>query len=124
MRKLFSFLLFLSVSYLSLAQNCFNASIESGTLNGFTPYIGKVNSLAEVTLEEQKFDSTRQRIMHISEGYDTVALAHCEINQLLPVVPEGGGQYTVRLGNANIGAEVDLIGMDKLLQWVWSQMVE
>lgn len=111
MRVMLSCLFIFYYTHLILAQNCFNANIETGTLDGFTAFIGNINEDGEVILSEQVIDSTRHKIMHISEGFDTIALQNCEINKFLPVVPEDGEQFTLRLGNAYVGAEADLIGL-------------
>jgi len=111
MRMTLSILLIIYFHPSAFSQNCFDANLETGTLDGFTAFIGKINETGQVILEEQAVDSTRHKIMHISEGYDTIALQHCEINRLLPVVPADGGQFTLRLGNARVGAEADLIGL-------------
>ncbi len=111
MRMTLSILLFISLNTPSFSQNCFDANLETGTLDGFTAFVGKINETGQVIMEQQGVDSTRHKIMHISEGYDTIALQHCEINRLLPVVPQDGGQFTLRLGNAYVGAEADLIGL-------------
>ena len=111
MRLTFSLLLIVYLQTPSFSQNCFAADLESGTLDGFTAFIGKINESGQVILDQQIIDSTRHKIMHISDGFDTIALQHCEINRLLPVVPKDGGQFTLRLGNARVNAEADLIGL-------------
>ncbi len=111
MRFTFSILLLIYLPNPVFTQNCFDANLETGTLDGFTAFIGKIDKTGEVILEQQGVDSTRHKIMHISEGFDTIALQHCEINRLLPVVPADGGQFTLRLGNARVGSEADLIGL-------------
>ena len=111
MRVTFSFLFIFYFTTVSITQNCFSANIESGTLDGFTAFTGTINESGKVILEQQGIDSSRHRIMHISEGFDTIALRHCEINKFLPVVPEDGEQFTLRLGNGYAGAEADLIGL-------------
>ncbi len=111
MKPFFSTFLILALPFISIAQNCFNANIETGTLDGFTAFVGRIDETGQVIMEEQGINDDRHKIMHISEGFDTVALTHCEINKFLPVVPSEGGEYTLRLGNASVGAEADLIGL-------------
>ncbi len=94
---------------LAFTQDCWNADLETGTLEGFTAYYGTINEFGQVILEAQGALRYRHDIMHVSEGFDTVALAHCEINRLLPVVPPNGGQYTLRLGNAISGAKAEKV---------------
>ena len=93
----------------SYAQDCFNAGLEDGTLSGYETYRGKILEDGTVIIDNPTFNENQHRVMHISEGFDPIAELHCTINKMLPVVPDGGGQYTLRLGNGQSGSKAERV---------------
>ena len=109
MRSTLSLWITIFLPVIAFPQDCWNADLETGTLEGFTAYYGKINESGQVILEASGAIPYRHDIMHLSDGFDTVAFAHCVINRLLPVVPPNGGQYTLRLGNALSGSKAEKV---------------
>jgi len=102
---LLAFLLPLS----SYAQECFNAGLEDGTLSGYNTYRGQIQEDGTVIIENPALNENQHRVMHISEGFDPIAALHCTLNNMLPVVPQDGGQYTLRLGNSQSGSQAERV---------------
>lgn len=112
MRNTTLYLLLFVYPFLSYSQNCFNAGLEDGTLKGYTTYYGNIDKDGKVTIDQLGERPKQHRIMHIEEGIDPIAEKYCTINQHLPVVPEGGGQYTLRLGNSNTGGKAERVVLE------------
>ncbi|MBK9718361.1 MAG: gliding motility-associated C-terminal domain-containing protein [Saprospiraceae bacterium] len=93
----------------TIAQNCFDAGFESGTTQGYTTYIGNIDEQGNVVITTEFISPDRHRVMHKNEGFDPIAMTYCQVNKNLPIVPPGGGQYSMRLGNSNVGAEAERI---------------
>ncbi len=93
----------------SYAQECFNAGLEDGTLSGYETYRGEILEDGTVIIDNPTFNENQHRVMHINEGFDPIAELHCTINKMLPVVPDGGGQYTLRLGNGQSGSKAERV---------------
>lgn len=91
------------------SEDCTNAGFELGTSEGYDTYTGFINGEGQVVVRNPVLDVNRHKVVHISEGYDSIAANFCFLNQLLPVVPPGGGQFAMRLGNANKGAEAEKV---------------
>ena len=109
MKNSIAFLLASLIPYFSFSQECFNAGLEDGTLSGYATYHGRISANGTVTIETPGPSAQQHRIMHISEGFDPIAEAHCVTNKLLPVVPESAGQYTLRLGNSLTGGKAERV---------------
>lgn len=106
-------LLFISAALLNAqSENCDNAGFEFGTVNGYSTFVGEIEGNGAVIVNTPGIDPDRHRIMHISEGVDPIAALHCATNTELPVVPQGAGQYSMRLGNAFTGAEAERVILD------------
>lgn len=105
-----SFLLLLLLIQFPLAgQNCLNADFESGLTNGYITYTGAIDSVGNVTIDKLELDPKRFKVMHISDGIDSIAANFCTLNDSLPMVSKDGGQYSLRLGNARPDAEAEKI---------------
>ena len=109
MRKLTLYLLANLIPFCSYAQNCLNAGFEDGTLSGYTTYLGNISANGKVTIETAGSNDQQHKVMNISEGFDPIAELFCEVNKELPVVPDGAGEYTLRLGNAQSGAKAERV---------------
>ena len=106
----FKFLLFLlHLSAVAWSQNCFNAGLEHGTHDGYATFLGRIRADGQVIIQDPGPGPNRHRIMHISDGFDPIAESNCTLNQQLPVVAPGGGQYALRLGNSRAGAEAERV---------------
>jgi len=93
----------------SYSQDCFNAGLEDGTLSGYETYRGQILEDGTVIIDNPNLNENQHRVMHISEGFDPIAELNCIENKMLPVVPNDGGQYTLRLGNGQSGANAERV---------------
>ncbi len=93
----------------SNGQGCFNSDFETGTLEGYDTYTGSINENGKVVVDLPESDSSRFKIFHLGDGFDPIAATYCEINSKLPVVPNGGGQFALRLGNPQTNAQAERV---------------
>lgn len=91
------------------AQPVFDAGFESGTTAAWLTYTGQINSDGSLEINTPGPDTSRHRVMHISEGFDPIAEMECDTNKTLRVVPVGGGQYALRLGNSKSGSQAERV---------------
>ena len=112
MKQLFLVLILMflySLSVQSQEGNCGNAGFENGMPEGYETYIGSIDDDGTVIIATPGPDEDQHRIMNISEGIDPIAENNCTINDSLTVVPQGAGQYAMRLGNSDTGAEAERV---------------
>ena len=109
MRNFKLFLLAFLLPLNSYAQECFNAGLEDGTLSGYDTYRGKILENGTLVIENPELNENQHRVMHKSEGFDPIAALRCTVNKMLPVVSEGAGQYALRLGNPQSGANAERV---------------
>lgn len=104
-------LISLTLFHQSRAQsgNCDNAGFETGTADGYQTYVGRLDGRGNLVINTPGPDEERHRIMNISYGFDPIAERHCDINEFLAVVPQGAGQYAMRLGTAGTGAQAERV---------------
>ena len=93
------------------SQNCFNSDFESGDVSGYDTFIGTITNAGNIILNTETLDPERHKLVSILDGYDEIAMEHCDINKYLPVVPPSGGVYAMRLGNSNNGSEAERISL-------------
>ena len=91
------------------SQQCFNAGLETATLDGYATYLGRIRADGQVIIQDPGSNPERHRVMHISEGVDPIAQTYCTLNSQMPVVAPGGGQYALRLGNSRAGSEAERV---------------
>lgn len=89
--------------------SCDNASFELGTSEGYLTYTGTIDPDGRVVITTPGPTEEQHRVMRITDGFDPIAAEHCTINNELRVVPEGAGQYAMRLGNEDTGAEAERV---------------
>ncbi len=92
-----------------LAQNCFNAGFETGTLEGYETFMGDILEDGTVTIPYPGPGFNRHTVVHRDEDPDPIAAEFCDINSILPPVPNGGGQFAMRLGNSSAGAQAERV---------------
>lgn len=109
MQKITPCVLLLMLSIISNAQNCLNASLENGTLEGYETYIGTINEDGTVSVDILNTSQSQHKLMNIGDGFDEIAARNCITNKELPVVSPNGGDYTLRLGNSNVGAQAERV---------------
>ena len=105
-------LLFILISFIGLdvySQGCFNSDLETGNLDGYTPFVGNIAGDGTITINNQVFSPDQHRVHFILDGFDEIAEEFCIENRRLPVVPQGGGAYALRLGNSNNGAQAERV---------------
>jgi len=49
-----------------VGQECLNAGFESGLTNGYSTFIGSIDTFGNVVVDELKFDPERFAVMHIN----------------------------------------------------------
>lgn len=105
--------LFLSiVCYQVYAQNCFDAGFESGTTNGYKTYLGTIDEFGEIEFQNESFDDERFAITNQVQSIDPIAAVNCLVGfQLSPIAPSGG-RHSLRLGNAEGGAEAEKLVLE------------
>lgn len=109
MRQFTPCLLLFVFSIYSYSQNCLNAGFENGTLDGYRTYLGMIEPDGTVVVKTEDFNANQHRIMHISDGFDPIAMDNCIVNKYLPVVSENGGNHTLRLGNVGTDAKAEKV---------------
>ena len=109
MRQAFLLLLLLCFQVYVYGQACEHAGLESGNLSGYETFIGNILSDGTVTIDIPFEDQERHKLMHIDDGIDPIAEMFCDSFNILPVVPPDGGQYALRLGNSDNGAQAERI---------------
>jgi len=109
MKNTYFLLLLLLIQTPIVGQECLNAGFESGLADGYHTFIGSIDTFGNVVVNQLEFDPNRFTVMHIQDGIDSIAAKYCTINKSLKVVPDGGGQYALRLGNALAGAQAEKI---------------
>ncbi|MEL7159191.1 MAG: gliding motility-associated C-terminal domain-containing protein [Bacteroidota bacterium] len=105
------FLFGVSADLTAQACGCQNAGFEVGSVGCHRTSFGRVSSRDGVTLDMLGPHPDQHRIVQVSDGFDPIAERYCIENKQLPVVPEGGGRYAMRLGNARGGKRAESITM-------------
>jgi len=109
MKRSYFLLILLLVQSPLVGQHCLYADFESGLINGYMTYTGTIDSMGKVVIDQLDSDPNRFKVMHISDGIDTIAANFCTLNDSLPMVSKDGGQYALRLGNSRPDAEAEKI---------------
>ncbi|MEM9258338.1 MAG: gliding motility-associated C-terminal domain-containing protein [Bacteroidota bacterium] len=106
-----TFLFFLNYPSFVSAQtgSCDNAGFELGTPEGYLTYTGTIDPDGRVVINTLGLAEEQHRVMRITDGFDPIAAENCTINNELRVVPEGAGQYAMRLGNEDTGSEAERV---------------
>lgn len=94
------------------SQNCFNAGFETGTLEGYYTFMGEILEDGTVTIPYPGPGQNRHTIVHRDEDPDPIAAEFCDIYSTIPPVPDGGGQFAMRLGNSSAGAQAERVLME------------
>lgn len=107
---LFTLTMLISITNL-LAQdgNCDNAGFELGTSEGYQTFSGSIDDNGILVITTPGPSEDQHNIMRITDGFDPIAAANCVINNELPVVPSGAGQYAMRLGNSRTGSQAERV---------------
>ena len=107
--RLILFTLLSLITFKATSQGCFNSDFETGNLEGFTPFIGNILGDGTITINNQVLSPAQHKVHFVLDGFDEIAEEFCIENRKLPVVPQGGGAYALRLGNSNTGAQAERV---------------
>jgi gliding motility-associated-like protein len=96
---LLSLLFFVNTANINAQQlsSCTNADFE---MNNFNNWVGSIGGCCPVSMNTNGIYPGRHTIVS-GGGFDPHSLG------LIPLVPPGGGSYTVRLGNDNAGSQAE-----------------
>ena len=93
-------------SVLTAQNQCQNVGFEFGTLDGFEIFYGQTDDiLNNFALNPGTIDD-QHVLQRRTDGYDLLADMYCNFNKELPVVGQGLGEYSMRLGNSAGGKRV------------------
>jgi len=109
-QQLFTILLvasfFTSTSHLIGQSQCKNIGFEYGSLEGFEIYWGYTDDILQNSPLTPGTTNDQHVIQRRIDGFDPLSAALCNQNFELPLVGQGLGEYSLRLGNEPGGKRV------------------